>query len=185
MLLPVGVGIQMVDDAVMTGTGPSATASDDRYIGFNTRVGTTDLKVPVGGIILFDQGGRLVSRRYGFHVSRAKVTGTKATGRELTDLGRLVFGENASPPTTDVIGNFRAGAEAVPRTQFGFVLYDEESFRNLFSTPNDPYGEHDPQFTGGGQVGASSPEGKEEKWLDDNALPVLINRYNGTLIRGQ
>ena len=49
MLLPVGVGLQMVDDAAMSGSGPTATARDDRYIGYNKRLGNDDTLVPVGG----------------------------------------------------------------------------------------------------------------------------------------
>ena len=47
----------------------------------------------------------------------------------------------------------------------------------------DPYhGDTDPQFAGGGY---DDDEAREERWLDQNATPVLINRYNGTLIRGE
>ena len=66
---------------------------------------------------------------------------------------------------------------------FGFVLFDQESCRNLFGTPQDPDGDRDPQVESGGRI--TPAEQKEEAWLDANAVPVLINRYNGTLIRGE
>ena len=183
MLLPVGVGLQMVDDAAMSGSGPTARASDDRYIGYNKRLGNDDTLVPVGGVILFDQNGRLSSRRYGF---RAKEPGKRPNQLVVSQMGKLLFGEQANiPGNNQVLHNVRTGGPDSMRTQFGFVLYDEEPFKNLFGTTDDPYGDQDPQLNRGGNVTATSPEGREEAWLDQNAVPVLINRYNGTLIRGE
>ncbi len=31
----------------------------------------------------------------------------------------------------------------------------------------------------------ATQERGEEGWIDDNSVPLLINRYNGTLIRGE
>ena len=64
------------------------------------------------------------------------------------------------------------------RSNFGFVLYDEETFKN-----QSGFNDQDPQIEAGGPI--TPAERKEETWLDTNALPVLINRYNGTLIRGE
>jgi hypothetical protein len=34
--------------------------------------------------------------------------------------------------------------------------------------------------------GAYAPaERNEEAWLDNNSTPLMINRYNGTLVRGE
>jgi type II secretory pathway pseudopilin PulG len=42
-------------------------------------------------------------------------------------------------------------------SQFGFVLYDRAAYENV----------------------------GDDAWLDANALPVLVNRYNGTLVKGE
>lgn len=187
ILLPVGVGLQMVDDANM-GTGPNPTARDDRYIGYNDTWGTNrQFKVAVGGMILFDQNGRLVSRRFGF---RAKQPDPAVKGPNprliLSETGRFLYGEQGSVTgNTEVIGMFRPATINSARSQFGFVLFDQEAFRNKCGTDTDPNGDKDPQMQTGANVTANSPEGIKEKWLDDNATPVLINRYNGTLIRGE
>jgi hypothetical protein len=64
----------------------------------------------------------------------------------------------------------------VQRSAFGFVLVDAERFRN---NGNDA----DPQADVAGTYATN--ELGEESWLDDNATAVLINRYNGTLVRGE
>ena len=33
--------------------------------------------------------------------------------------------------------------------------------------------------------GYPGPEQAEEDWIDQNSVPLIINRYNGTLIRGE
>jgi type II secretory pathway pseudopilin PulG len=187
MLLPVGVGLQMVDDAALSGTGATAVAADDRYIGFNKTIGATGARAfnfGVGGIILFDQNGRLVSRQYGFHV-RQQDPASKQPRIIPSPMARFLYGETNAPTTRDMVIANRVSANNV-RSQFGFVLFDQEAFRNQFGTDTDPYGDEDPQMQGsGGQITPGSPEGKEEAWLDQNATPILINRYNGTLIRGE
>ena len=185
MLLPVGVGLQMVDDALMTGSGPGATARDDRYIGYNTMIGTNRVRTPVGGMILFDQNGRLTSRRYGF---RVKQPGKRPNTLEDSDTGRFLYGEgNTVPGNNEVMVAFTPGNTNILRTQFGFVLFDEEPFKNKFGTADDPFGDKDPQIdrsSNSGRELGTTPD-TEEGWLDQNATPILINRYNGTLIRGE
>ena len=51
---------------------------------------------------------------------------------------------------------------ATVQSQFGLVLYDTEALANQ------------------GVTGTA-----EETWLDTNATPVLVNRYNGTLLRAE
>ena len=192
--LPVGVGLQMVDNAFMTGTTTMMRA-DDGYIGYNLPPtsggiggGTPPARqVRVGGVILFDGNGRLLMKRYGFR------TGTqpgRATSPTPTRLGELLgHAPGGRPPEASVQPQTVTGAGAAaenrrpPRSQLGFVLYDAEPFKNLNYTPGDS------QF-GDGDAGTYSPGGTtgeagEEKWLDSNAFPVLVNRYNGTLVRGE
>ena len=62
------------------------------------------------------------------------------------------------------------------RTRFGVVLFNREAFLGAGHSPSDP------QF-GGGSYGSAEIE--EEKWIDGNSVPLIVNRYNGTLIRGE
>ena len=172
MLLPVGVAIQMVDDSDTS--KPSAT--DDRYLGYNFKFGASapTFQVAIGGVILFDQTGRLVSRPYGLVDWTLPEAGTS---KQVTEMGKFLFGTKSSPTgVTQVITPNTTANPTVLRSQFGFVVYDEETFSNQGFSQNDP------QL--GGAPG-SQPETAEETWLDTNAVPVLINRYNGTIVRGE
>ena len=173
MFLPVGVGLQLVDDSVSGGSG----SSDDRYIGFNAQFGSEKFETPVGGVILFDQSGRLTSRPYGFlRWNDPLKPGDKAAPSEMGGfLYRPDITKKAVPTGQPQVVVPPTGT----RTQFGFVLYDEETFRNL------GFNDGDSQFgSGSGKETATSADG-EEAWLDTNAVPVLINRYNGSLVRGE
>lgn len=65
-------------------------------------------------------------------------------------------------------------------SQFGIVMYDQDAFK----TPG--FTDEDAQLNAT-QYDTNSPndEKHEEEWLDNNALPFLVNRYSGALIRGQ
>ena len=64
-------------------------------------------------------------------------------------------------------------------TQLGVVLYDEENYRTAGGTNDDPLNDNQ-QYTANGYN-----EPAEELWIDQNALSLMINRYNGTLVRGE
>ena len=65
------------------------------------------------------------------------------------------------------------------------MLYDRDAHDNQKFPPHDPT--LDATVVGGyGTVGGATPTpADEEQWLDVNATPLLINRYNGTLVRGE
>lgn len=62
-------------------------------------------------------------------------------------------------------------------SQFGIVMYDQDSFKAGGFTDGDA--QLDPTNI------SYASEQMEEAWLDNNALPFLVNRYSGALIRGQ
>jgi hypothetical protein len=70
-------------------------------------------------------------------------------------------------------------------------MFDREALKSqAFYTDNDysvKYPNVNPQVSQYGSGNRANPdhEGQEELWLDDNAVPVLVNRYNGTLLRGE
>lgn len=158
--LPKGIGIQAANDA-----GSSAVA--DRYIGFNVRTGTT---VAVGSVILFDGSGRLVSTRCG--LSMQKISDSPLGVQTITPSAMSVL---LAPTTAGLVPNYPSttlALNAIPLSSFGFVLFD----RSVFLEKKDQgFGDDDPA------VGDSA----EENWIDQNATAVLINRYNGTLVKSE
>jgi prepilin-type N-terminal cleavage/methylation domain-containing protein len=184
---PSGVGIQMVDNWL-----PAANPNlrnDDGYLGFNVgNSGTAKpsdgtglvngVKFIYGGAILFDGFGRVINKHYGYKFYVEDGAGNKtalsnlAKAWNVTTLPAAV--KDFTPP--DIV-----------RSQIAFVLYDSEVFGQLEYTDGDvqmdttvPGG-----YSDGGNDQAGSPEGREERWLDVNGTAEYVNRFNGTLIRGQ
>jgi hypothetical protein len=165
--LPPGVGVQTLNNKPPTGV--------DNYLGFNNNTvalraaggtgGNFTLQWAYGGVILFNGQGQLVSRTYGFRTGFAPPNGQ---GNDIqTSLDRLIvmLGDRAQHPG-------EAGSDPV-ESALGFVLYDREGFRN---NGNDG----DPQLTSSLTPAA---EVAEEEWINNNALFLMVNRYNGTLTR--
>jgi prepilin-type N-terminal cleavage/methylation domain-containing protein len=167
LVLPKGVGIQVVNDGSLD---PNQL---DRYFGFNAGPGP----VLIGGVILFDGFGRLTSQHYGFRMTDA----TTASGAP-SQMAKFLLNELSDPsppPAADFFQPLKtvAGGIPVPGSAVGFVLFDNEIPLNKFGTTYTD----DSNFTNSVTTGS---EQAEEKWFDDNATPVLINRYNGTLVKG-
>jgi len=180
VLLPRGIGIQFIDDG-----GPrNSSVETDRYIGFNSynaHPGARPLAAAYGGIILFDAQGKLMHRRYALQAVKHHPT----TGAVLSysPLGRLLYGddENLLANTRDVwlVHRLDANDWRGVKSQLGFVLFDLDAFKNQFGGDEAM---SDWQIT---QKGTLQAERMKEDWLDANAVPVLINRYNGTIVKGE
>lgn len=154
--LPVGTRVQTMKDS---GTPALDAFPNARYLGFNPYNAST---VNLGGVILFDGQGRLTSPRYGFrfvdHLPGLPMP-------QVTSLGQMAFQNTASATATR---NWPVAAIQFLRGQIAFTLYDEESGRN------------------GGAVDLNGGnEANRAAWLDVNASPIFINRYNGTLVRAE
>jgi hypothetical protein len=67
------------------------------------------------------------------------------------------------------------------RSQFGLVMFE----RDLFATQNGTDDDSKIAGTTYGTPAASGTEAYEEAWLDNNSTPILINRYTGTLVKGE
>ena len=63
---------------------------------------------------------------------------------------------------------FGVAVNNIPLSSFGFVLFDHGTFKDKGFNDNDP-------------TTLNSPV---ETWLRSEATAVLINRYNGTLVKG-
>lgn len=183
VMLPVGVGIQFIDDVVSPSPDPSA----DRYIGFNRRIDRTSdttvtpTVVPYGGVVLFDRKGRLASDEYAFLIGYAG-----SQNNVPTEMGRFLYDEPQLDPTSP-IPLVATPTTEVPISKLGFVLFDEDEFAGVFREGRAADTGEDPDFQYHSDVvfpGATNEEG-EETWLSENGTPFLVNRYNGTLVRGE
>ena len=130
---------------------------------------STTVQVRYGGVILFDGNGLLVSKRFGFRLIDAN--------NKYTQLGALLLntlqGDPAKPGDADIAPTLNP---ATLRSQFGLILFDQQTFDNRGFSLGDA------QITG---AAYSAGELGKESWLDENATSVLINRYNGTLVKGE
>jgi hypothetical protein len=113
------------------------------------------------GVILFDSQGRLSSSPLSLRA-----------GSALGDTIGLIA-------TTPVAG--------IPfYTQLGVVLYDRQAFVNQ---PGNTEGDYVlngiPTLQPDPPPGARAQEATEELWIDQNSLPLFVNRFNGNLLRGE
>lgn len=174
--LPNGVSAQTICDSAITG----ATRTSDGYLGYNSvainpiggpnNVNTAAAPIPgaqFGGVILFDGAGRLISARYGFKC----VNSVGAQSR----MGGLL------KPTNVMLDMIPGLAAAPVRSQFGLVMFERDPYQTQGFSPTDA------QIDGTtyGAANSVGTEWAEEKWLDDNSTPILINRYTGTLVKGE
>ncbi len=156
LYLPSGVSSQIIDNHA---------GADDRYIGFNTALdagGPTIL--PFGGVILFDANGRLASRTYSFAATKADGATTSEINNLLFDVARGGTAAGADMVPSDTVGGYRSA--------FGFALFDRDQFLSNGALED-------------AQAGGAADIGGEETWIDENAVPLLINRFNGTLVRSE
>jgi hypothetical protein len=169
--LPPGVGLQTINDPDPTNTN----TAHDRYLR--------------RGLILFGGSGQLLHQRYTITYP--------ASDPDETRLYRVMaFDKRAIPPSPANSNITDVGAlPAYPLySQLGVVLYDEETFRTTHITTS-PEPDEDPTNDNVAYNAGAYNEIAEEQWLDGyappgapdspNVLSLMINRYNGTLVRGE
>ena len=185
--LTLGLSLQTIDNATVAGT--PLERKDDGYIGFNTDSPTGPGTISYGGVILFDSHGQLVSRYYGFRLGYPG-TGGPAVWSEMGKL--IMLNSSGGPPAPGFvpgqpIGSGGAPTPPPPQSSFGLVVFNAEAFRGF------DYTDSDAQVAGSGFLNAAGAslsgyggqEQGEEDWIDKNSIPLMVNRYNGTLIRGE
>ncbi|MDB5357229.1 MAG: Verru Chthon cassette protein [Phycisphaerales bacterium] len=172
LMMPQGIRVQtLLDSSVLPGA--PASPLKDRYLGFNPPPSSADNTL-YGGVILFDGQGRLVSKNYAFQMQLPDPQNPGNPGPGMTDMA-VMF-------KTSFAGTFPnygpSNANLAPlRSQMGLVLFDNAAFKAQGFTDGDPILD---------KINASATtEVNEETWLDTNSTPILINRFNGTLIRGE
>ena len=175
LALPKGVSAQVIDNAIIDDRGtPTAVddvREDDGYIGYNPYISVADTRLRYGGVVMFDASGRLYNPTYGFDFV------VNGTGSRMSELFKFAKGTTPNPAFFDppVTGTI------TPTAGYGVVLFDREAFNGGSGAADEDAANRD--F----QMGASAlaQEQGEEKWIDRNSVPLLINRYNGTLVRGE
>jgi type II secretory pathway pseudopilin PulG len=117
------------------------------------------------GVILFDGQGRIVGQNYGVSASSKLMTSSSL---------------NTDYPTVGQSPPIYYGSQLGLQSQFGLVVFQREAFVSQNFPTNEP------AYTTANinQASAYSTQQAEENWLDQNATPLLIDRYTGTLIKG-
>src|SRR3954465_15640123 len=82
--LTVGLSLQVIDNSSVP--PPSKTRIDDSYMGFNPDSITSPNTIRYGGVILFDQHGQLVSRKYAFRIGYTAV----GIPPQWSEMGKLI-----------------------------------------------------------------------------------------------
>ena len=169
--LPAGVRLQMLKEPVQMFT-PQSTQQfrspiAEQFLGFE-RLSTffpganVNPDPPrIGGVILFDGEGRITVKSYGFKV-------WDLFNNRQTALGQMLFPQGTTPATVDWPTRATQFTQLV-KSQVGLILFDREIFASQGFSDQD------------GQVN----ENQKETWLAQNATPIFVNRYNGTLMRAE
>ena len=166
LALPRGVGLQTMFDGNRSANNP------DRYFGFNTlpsSLQNPSYPVKYGGVILFDQHGRVLVTPYGFQFQTA-AKGPSA----LADVFHVT-------PPTNATAFFVPYSPNAPFSQIGAVLFDRKAFKE-FSANGTPLIDDNTNLP---PTNANRPDPDENTWLDTFGTAVLVNRFTGTLIRGE
>jgi prepilin-type N-terminal cleavage/methylation domain-containing protein len=182
--LPAGV----VAFTLNNGSVSNKVRSSDGYLGYNFTLSgptgapnVTQTGASLGGVILFGYDGQLISRTWGYRTGVSDGTAGNTSGK-VTQMANLLIGANPKDGFVNA-GPAQPTIDVVPHSALGFVLVDKPTFIEVW---------------GGGTGGVSAladpimnqaaygpAELNEENWIDQNGTPLLINRYNGTLVRGE
>ncbi len=155
-----------------------------------------------GGVILFDSRGHLVSRTYGFRLANPDPNNLNSNTWIPTEMGSFLYYNTdtltlARRGVGDGNGHYTPGLQGAagfpPESKFGIVLFNQEQFLSRGFALNDA------QRRGGGAPsngslagtynanwrGTNVSESAEETWIDQNSVPLLVNRYTGALVKGE
>jgi hypothetical protein len=145
---------------------------------FSSSLRSTDGYLSVG-VILFDFNGQLKADYYGISGFSRLATASGLNTDSTT---------NGNYPSSNQVGSPFTGIITQPgvQSQFGLVVFQKDAF------VSQNFSAEDPAYTtaNSSQANAYTSTGTPtqqtaETWLDQNATPLLIDRYTGTLIRGE
>jgi type II secretory pathway pseudopilin PulG len=173
--LPQGVGVKLINDwgAVSTTMLGSSTQVSDGYLSI--------------GVIMFDKNGQLTTTQYS--VAASGFLGTTMQLNQLSGNPNNYPAWPGNSRTQPANSASKASAnlyaiQAFANSQFGLVLYDRDAYQSRGFTNSDPT-YTTANYSSGAYTAGSPSEQQADLWLDQNASPLLINRYNGTLVKGE
>lgn len=140
---------------LQTGTGVQLL-NDDQSVAISAGPAARDRYVRMG-VIMFDGRGQATS--VPITIAADSALGLAMDLRAMLDNELNLRGADVYHPNQQVL------------TQLGLVIYDNEAFAENNFSPEE---------------GMKTGDERDEcDWLDANAVPLIVNRYNGTLIRGE
>jgi hypothetical protein len=148
-------------------------AAQQKFIDFDVDAESETIPVGVGVQLVNDTKGGTLPDRY----VRTGVIMFDARGR----FDSVPYGIRAASAWGVKLG-LATDIDAGYYSQLGVALYDLGAFKDQ---PNNDGTDND-SFAAIPTYGAAAAnEANEEDWLDKNSLLLSINRYNGTLVRGE
>jgi type II secretory pathway pseudopilin PulG len=164
---PAGVGVQVINNC---GMNTNNTRASNGYL-------------PIG-VIMFDGTGTMKL------VPQVTIAGLGSLGT----IGNFsVYTQSWISSAANSIPYYGAQASGTPHTglnlssSFGLVVFDKATFegQGFSSTQLPSQLSSSASSTSTTNTGYISGEQSIDTWLDANATPLLINRYNGTLVRSE
>ena len=197
--IPAGVGVQVIrKQTLQSGTSGVAAAVE---VDANGNRSLNDRYVRTG-LIAFAADGQVIQTNWSI-----------SANTRLGTLMGLAAVKNASG--VPLLLQYNASAFGPLESEIGVVVYDEDKFKNAaadgtatqwqsdtvttLATPQTiddfkttegdyaflfPYGAR-PQDLGGTAAQQQANEYAEERWLDANTTPLMVNRYSGILVEAQ
>jgi type II secretory pathway pseudopilin PulG len=117
-------------------------------------------------VVLFDYNGQILSQQ--IYIARNGLLGQKIEQATSGQQPGSWLPVPLSPPSVATkfaygVPTAGVGAYQTTTSQIGLVVFDSETYKNATST---------------GTVDEAN------QWLDQNATPIMVNRFNGTLVKG-
>ncbi len=165
--LPRGVAVEVIRSG--TTYDAKGVQNSDGFTGFNqfdTDHNNSPDTIAVGGFIMFDAFGRLASVRCGLAM--------KDNYGTMTAMNKLIALKNPDG-TIPQLPHYQP---LLRDSGVGVLIFDEDNYKGAMG--QDALQD----LTYQGIPYTAAQEGTREKWIQDNAEPVLVNRYNGTLVKG-
>lgn len=154
---PAGVGVQVLNNCGMSSASPSVRLSNG-YL-------------PIG-VILFDGSGQMVLKNVSLaEYGHLGVAGSFSVYNQIS-IPNYVY----STPTA---GGLQLSSS------FGLVAFDKQTYDSQSFYSGLPSQLTQSIGTTNTTYSTTSSDGLADAWLDTNSTPLLINRYNGTLIRSE
>jgi prepilin-type N-terminal cleavage/methylation domain-containing protein len=164
VLLPQGIGLQTMVNAPLGGAGQRL---GNGYIGFGAPF-APGVNHRMGGCIIFGPDGRLFTGTPGVALR---------SGTTTTAIKKFMFGTDLDfPPASLPFDGLNWASTAIAMCLFESEPYATQ-FGGVAAGGTDAWADPQSSYT--------ANERAKENWLDANATPLLINRYNGTLIKGE